>query len=71
VYYPRDIFHQNATVYEIAIFVANHPQILSMANNIYKSKQTNWNQASILFEEQSTKNNEKQSLDVCITRLLL
>ncbi|KAF0414349.1 hypothetical protein F8M41_007701 [Gigaspora margarita] len=34
-----NIFSQDAIVFEIAIFVKDHPEILSIANMIHKSKQ--------------------------------
>jgi hypothetical protein len=43
---PDDIFRQNATVFEIANFVAEHPEILSTANMIHQSKRTSWNKPS-------------------------
>ncbi|CAG8558499.1 16132_t:CDS:2 [Racocetra persica] len=53
-----NLFYQDATVFEIATFIADHPNILSMANMIYRSKQTKWNQSStskeLLLGELST-----------------
>ncbi|CAG8614782.1 6592_t:CDS:2, partial [Racocetra fulgida] len=55
---PVNIFRQDVSVFEIATFVADHPEILSMANMIHQSKQRSWDQSSVLKEhlirEQST-----------------
>ncbi|CAG8634711.1 282_t:CDS:2, partial [Dentiscutata heterogama] len=45
---PHEIFCHDATIFEIATCVANHPEILSMANMMHKNKQISWKQP---FEE--------------------
>ena len=69
-------FSQDITVFEIATFIANHPEILSIANMIYKSKRTNWNEplsleaSSVLLTNQSKNKRltKKSSLEVLASR---